>query len=287
MPELPEVETTARMLKSLLVGKKITDIEILSEKQFPGDPKLIIDHKIVDISRRAKILIIYLDNDYLLITHLKLTGQLVFADNIKDSKAVFGHPIPLPGGNTLPGNSTRVTFKFADQSALFFNDLRKFGWIKILKKSQFDIDTFDNLGIEPLSEKFTTKNLEVIFAKTRRAIKVVLMDQKLIAGIGNIYANEVLFISKINPQKPANSLTKKEIVSLKNSIIKVLKTAIKFQGTSAADDAYIKPDGLRGSNQDHLLVYQKTGQKCPNCQKTIVRTTIGGRGTFSCPACQK
>ena len=126
MPELPEVETIARMLKNLLVGKKIAEIEILSKKQFPNNPKLIIGSKIVGVDRRAKILIIYLDSDHLLITHLKLTGQLVFADNIKNDKAVFGHPIP--------GSSTRVVFKFTDQSALFFNDLRKFGWIKILKK---------------------------------------------------------------------------------------------------------------------------------------------------------
>jgi len=266
MPELPEVETTARILKTVLVGKTITSIEIFSKKQFPNDPKLIIGSKITDVDRRAKILVIYLDNNYLLITHLKLTGQLVFAG---------------------PGRSTRIVFRFADRSALFFNDLRKFGWIKILKKSQFNIDTFDNLGIEPLSNKFTQNGLINIFGKTRRAVKVVLMDQKLIAGIGNIYANEALFLAKINPQRPANSLLEKEIIALKKAIIKVLKDGIKYQGTSADDDAYIKPDGSKGSNQNYLLVYQKAGQKCPNCQQIIKRTTIGGRGTFFCPSCQK
>jgi len=286
MPELPEVETTARILKTKLVGKKIADVKIFSQKQFPNDPKLIIGSKIVNIKRRAKILVIYLDK-LVLIIHLKLTGQLVYADKTEKGKAVFGHPIPLSGGSSLPGRSTRVTLEFSDRSVLYFNDLRKFGWIKIIPKSKFDIETFDNLGIEPFSKYFTSEALEKIFAKTRRAIKTVLMDQKLIAGIGNIYANEALFVAKINPQRPANSLSRKETDLLARAILQTLKKAVANQGTSAADDAYIKPDGSKGNNQNHLLVYQKTGSNCPNCSGKIKRITLGGRGTFFCPNCQK
>jgi formamidopyrimidine-DNA glycosylase len=286
MPELPEVETTARILKTKLVGKKISDIKIFSPKQFPDNPKLVIGSKITDVKRRAKILVIYLDK-FVLTAHLKLTGQFVYADKTEGEKAVFGHPIPLSGGNSLPGRSTRVVLKFTDQSALFFNDLRKFGWIKILAKNKFNIETFSQLGVEPFSDKFTSKALKLMFDKTKRAVKTVLMDQKIIAGIGNIYANEALFFAKIHPQRPANSLSKKEIDLLKKAVLKVLEKGIANQGTSAADDAYIKPDGSKGKNQNYLSVYQKTGKDCIYCKGKIKKITIGGRGTFFCPICQK
>jgi len=279
MPELPEVETTVRQLRQKVVGKKIKRVEILSAKQFPDSPQKIIGQKIVKVERRGKLIIIALKQAQLTI-HLKLTGQLVFAPRLTKGKAVYSQPIPFAGGHTLPGRSTRVVVYFTDGSALFFNDLRKFGWMRLGRWE-------DKLGIEPLSPQFTLKKLKQALARTRRAIKVVLLDQERIAGIGNIYANEILFAAKIHPFQPANELTEKQIKALRQSIIKILRAGVKHRGTSAADDAYIKPDGKPGQYQSKLKVYQRDRQPCPRCQTEIVREKLGGRGTFFCPQCQR
>jgi formamidopyrimidine-DNA glycosylase len=293
MPELPEVETIKRFLAKNIIGKKIAKVEVLSKKQFPNSSQLIIGRQIVGAQRIGKQLAINLDNDYCLLIHLKLTGQLVFKDKLNpDKKAVFGHPIPFAGGNTLPGKTTRVIIYFKDKNnqndgAIFFNDLRKFGWIKIVKNSEFKIKSLNDLGIEPLDKGFTPKVLEEIFRKTKRRIKLVLMDQKKIAGLGNIYTNEALFRAGILPTRPANSLTEIEIEKLYRAIKLVLKEAIKAGGSSINDEAYIKPNGLPGRYQNKRLVYQKANQPCPRCQTKIKRINLAGRGTFFCPKCQK
>jgi len=287
VPELPEVETTVRILKSKLVGKTIGKIEILSEKQFPGNPSEVAGAKIINIERHGKMIVIRLDNQKSLITHLKLTGQLIYAEGSNEGdKVTFPRPIPFAGGNSLPGRSTRVIIFFKDGSRLFFNDMRKFGWTKVIQNSKFKIQNLDKLGIEPFSKEFTPDLLEKIFARTSRPVKIVLMDQEKIAGIGNIYANEALFKAGILPNKPAKDLTLSEIEKLHRAIIEILSEAIKEGGTSAADDAYVKPDGTPGQHQQHLLVYQKKGLPCPHCRGTIQRIELGGRGTFFCPKCQ-
>ena len=165
--------------------------------------------------------------------------------------------------------------------------MRKFGWIKVIPDQKSE-QKKEEYGPEPLEEKFTLEYLQDIFSKTRRAIKIVLMDQKKIAGLGNIYANEALFEAGIDPRRPANSLTYQEITKLYEAIIKVLQAAIKAGGTSAADDAYIKPDATPGGYQCYLKVYQQAGKPCPRCQKGIIkRLNLAGRGTFFCPRCQK
>ena len=244
MPELPEVETIKRYLEKVIVDKKIASVEVLSEKQFLGKAKDIIGAKITGLERRAKYLIIKLSNEKSLLIHLKLTGQLVWRPEVLES----------------PGKTTRIIIYF-DRGALFFNDRRKFGWIRITTNNKELItNNLAKLGPEPFSQDFSVDYLKQIFQKTSRPIKLVLLDQKKIAGIGNIYASEALFEAKINPKKPAKTLNQKEISRLKEAIVYVLKQGLKYGGSSAADEAYIRPDGSLGKFQQHFSVYQKQGQ---------------------------
>lgn len=263
MPELPEVETIKNYLRKFIIGKKILDFKNLNKKQVKIKANDVIGKKILGVERRGKILIIKLSNNKNLTAHLKMSGQfLYFYRNIEKEKLKFA----------------RTIFKL-NRGYLVFNDVRKFGWLKI-----GDEET-QKLGIEPFSQEFNIKNLEKIFRQTKRPIKLLLMDQEKIAGIGNIYANEALFLAKINPQKPANKLTKKEIKKLKNSIIKILRKALKYEGTSSR--FYLKPDRSKGKYQEKFLVYQKEGEKCLRCYNKVKRIILGGRSTFYCPDCQK
>lgn len=301
MPELPEVETIKKYLKRFILGKKIVGFENLDKKRIKIKEKDIINEKILDIKRKGKVLILKLSNDKEICIHLKLTGQLIYQQNkeiSKSTRAIFEltenrEPMrtlllnanickPLYTNREHMRTSKKIKEKANNHSNvhyLIFNDARKFGWIKLKTKE------IEKLGIEPFSKEFNVKNLERIFKQTRRPIKVVLMDQKKIAGIGNIYANEALFLAKINPQKRANRLTKEEIKRLKNSILKVLKRAIKYEGTSSR--SYIKPDQTKGRYQEKFLVYQRAGKNCLRCNSKIKKIIVGGRSTFYCKKCQK
>ncbi len=286
MPELPEVETIKRELKKSLLGKKIAQVKILSAKQFVGRLDKIIGARVIDVWRQAKLLGIELNNGFTVLTHLKLTGQLVFVANQKTSAVVkMPHPLPF-ADNKLPGKTTRIIIKFEDGSRLFFNDLRKFGWMKVVENRKLKAENL-LYGPEPLEKSFTLDYLKNIFAKTRRAIKIVLMDQTKIAGLGNIYANEALFKAGIDPRRPANTLKEGEIRALKEAIVSILKEAIKDRGTSAADDAYIQVNARPGGYQKKLKVYQREGQPCFRCHYPIQRIKLGGRSAFFCPHCQK
>jgi len=268
MPELPEVETIKRYLNKAIIGKRIVDIEILSKKQFPDNPKEVIGAEIIGIERRAKMLILRLDNQKSLVVHLKLSGQLIWTEK-----------------KELSTKTTRVILSIG-KGKLFFNEMRKFGWIKVLNQKQLDLE-LKRIGPEPFGKDFSIGYLQKVFEKSARPIKTVLLDQKKIAGIGNIYANEALFEAKINPQKPVNKLTAKEIERLRKAILSVLKEGIKYGGSSAADQLYIKPDSSFGSYQQHFRIYQKNGENCQKCKTIIKRISLGGRGTFFCPKCQR
>lgn len=267
MPELPEVETIRKYLDKTISGKRIVDIEILSKKQFPDSPGQVIKTKILSVERRAKNLIIKLSNKKALFIHLKLSGQLIWEEKAK-----------------VPAKSTRVIISLG-KGRLFFNDMRKFGWIRVLSQDQLDSE-LKRFGPEPFSKDFSIEYLKKIFKKSSKPIKAILLDQEKIAGIGNIYANEALFVAGVNPLKPVNKLTAKEIGKLQKAILLVLKEGIKYGGSSAADRLYLRPDSSFGSYQQYFKVYQKDGQMCQKCKLIIKRINLGGRGTFFCPKCQ-
>ena len=283
MPELPEVETVKKELAKRIIGQKIVQVKILEKKQFFGDPELIIDQKIVKLWRRAKILAVDI-NGLTLLIHLKMTGQIIYLSSKKKLISV-GHPLPF-GPDQLPNKMTRIIIGLDDGSRLFFNDLRKFGWLKVLTKKQTRAE-LSNLGPEPLGKDFTLKYFINSLKKTRRTVKTVLLDQAVVAGIGNIYANEALFEAEIDPRRQANSLSDQEIAKLHQAIKRILLEAINYGGTSAADQAYIKPDTSPGRYQEKLRVYQRNGQKCYRCGGIIARFNQNGRSTFWCPGCQK
>jgi formamidopyrimidine-DNA glycosylase len=307
MPELPEIETIKRYLEKDLIGRKIRDVKILNKKSFIGDKKKILNSKILKIERRGKMLVFRLAADKRrlkrgltlmnskglnLAFHLKLTGQLIFyptngnefLNAPNQSKHGSGRPEPnfvLVQGEWQLIRYARVIF-ILDKGFLIFNDARKFGWVKVLDDEDLSKE-LSKIGKEPFDLSF--KYLKEIFSKTKRPIKIVLMEQGKIAGLGNIYANEALFLAKIHPLKPANKLKDSEIKNLLSAIKKVIKKAIRLQGTSFR--FYVKPDESKGSYQEEFLVYQRKNEKCLKCKSEIIYIKIGNRGSFYCPQCQK
>lgn len=271
MPELPEVETIKRDLSRLIVGKKILAIETNSPKQLKPSlvavRKAVVGATIKKIARRAKLLQVFLSNGKILAIHLKLTGRLLVRKKDAPTDDWQHVTITLNGGKELR-----------------FADLRKFGWIKLVKDKKELEKLLAEFGPEPIDD-LNLATFRKIVASTSRSIKIVLMDQKKIAGVGNIYANEALFLAKIRPDKPAKKLSNLEIKKLRGAIIKVLKAGIKYRG--ASDQYYLDALGHKGSYQDHFLVYGRAGKKCFKCSGEIKKIKLGGRGTFYCPECQK
>ena len=280
MPELPEVETVRLFLDQHILGKTISNIKILSPKSFIGNPDLVKGQKIISTSRLGKQLSLHLKNGLILLFHLKMTGQVIIGDS------VFGHPTPKEDKSVLPNKSTRVVFTFSDKTKVFFNDQRKFGWVKVLNKSEL-AEAQKNVGIDVLSPDFTDKYFYQKLQSSSRSIKLVLLDQSKFAGIGNIYDNDALFLSKINPNLPSNKITKKQAKILRQNLIDLMKESLFHGGSTAKDNKYVHPDGTKGEHQYHFRVYQRVGEPCLVCQTPIKRIKIGGRGTFYCPMCQK
>lgn len=283
MPELPEVETIREGLSKKIIGKSIINIKVLNKKSFDGKIEDVMGAKIIDIQRRAKLIRIKLDNDLNLLFHLKLTGQLIVINH--NERFAGGHP-SHDWHAKLPNTNTRIIFDFSDNIKLFFNDLRKFGWCKVLKNDAIAEIFNKEFGLEPFSKDF---QIEYLLQKVKkipnRTIKQFLMDQKIIAGIGNIYADEILFESGIMPTRKVKDLKLSEWQKIHKNILEVLKLGIKYGGTTDSD--YVRSDGSKGGMQNYLKVYHRTGKKCFNCSGVVKRMTIGGRGTHYCPVCQK
>jgi len=284
MPELPEVETIVRDLNKKLKNKKIISVKSSDKKVFQlsnSGVKNILGKKIREVKRRAKMIIIDLAGSYLIV-HLKMTGQLVYEN--KNLLIAGGHSI-INEDKKLPNKFTRVIFKFADKSTLYFNDVRRFGWIKQMSKNKFT-EFNVRLGVEPLSADFTLKYFhEFLLHKSKTSIKQALLDQKYISGIGNIYADESLFMAQIKPARKVNSLSFAEIKKLYQAIPKILKYAIKHRGTSFND--YVDAQGEAGNFIKYLKVYGRGGEKCKICGGAIKKIKLGGRGTHWCDKCQK
>lgn len=283
MPELPEVEIIKRGLQQYLIGHTIQDIQILDSLRVTGESAHIIGGKIEDITRRGKGLIIELDTNYSLAIHVKMTGQLIYqgkkTQNISLSSKV----------NTLPNAHTRVIFHLDQNAYLYYNDVRRFGWIQIIPTSDIDtIPFFNSLGPEPFGELnnvLTREYFSDLLKKNKSPIKTVLLDQRKIGGIGNIYANDALYEAKIDPRRAANNLSDQESEQLFQAIHFVMEFSINHG--AASNTNYVNALGQDGRYQDHFKVYGRAGEACERCDGIIQRIVIGGRSTFICTGCQK
>lgn len=282
MPELPEVETIAKQLNANLAGKEIVGLSVRNASSFAGKINDIVGQKITSIDRRAKVLIISLANGKYLLFHLKMTGQLIYIDH---AKRIAGGHADHDWHAELPNNHTRIIFDLGNERKLYFNDLRKFGWAKVMTKRDMD-DYLSKYGPEPLPKINLTKLKERAQKMKNSAIKKFLMDQSVISGIGNIYADETLFASRIHPKRLVGSITDMEWVEIAKKAEQILTLAISKGGTTDSD--YVNAYGEKGGMQDYLAVYHKAGEPCPrDCGGKIEKIVVGGRGTHFCPVCQK
>ncbi|MEI8187426.1 MAG: bifunctional DNA-formamidopyrimidine glycosylase/DNA-(apurinic or apyrimidinic site) lyase [Candidatus Saccharibacteria bacterium] len=287
MPELPEVETVKNGLNKLLKNKLVTDVTFDWPKGFPNSQgdinNFLKKSKIIKTERRGKALIIYLSSDYCLVIHLKMTGQLVYR-----GKTQFGagHPSDSLIG-PLPDRSTRVIFTFDDDSKLYFNDQRKFGWIRLMPEFEVEnLDFMKKLGPDPLNDSFGASEFRTRIRRRKNSrIKSTILDQTVIAGVGNIYADESLWMSRINPNSLSGSLSDSKLNLLLESIREVFKKSIALGGSTARN--YVDAEGNRGSYLKFANVYNRGGQACPRCGNEIVKIKVTGRGTHICTKCQR
>lgn len=341
MPELPEVETVRAGLKQLLVGHAIISEHHDTPKGFPNSPgdvaQFLIGAKIIDVRRRAKVLMIDLNTRYTLVIHLKMTGQLVYVKNeqvpndksqktieiaprhsrdlssVASAKEEGGNPVikdpgsPIKSGMTepvesrfgaghpndsligkLPDRSTRVQLELDNGATLYFNDQRKFGWMRLLPTVEVpNIDFMKKVGPEPLEDAFTAKTLyDRLQRRKNTSIKAAILDQTVLAGIGNIYADESLWGAKIHPSTLVKNVSKSKIQNLFKEIQFVLRLSIEKGGST--DRNYVNAEGKRGSYIDFARVFRKEGMPCSRHPDTeIIKIRVAGRGTHICPKCQK
>jgi formamidopyrimidine-DNA glycosylase len=274
VPELPEVETVRKTLKSLILHKQISNITVNWPKiiKKPQEVEQFIDalqgEHIVDVGRRGKFLIIYTDK-YALVSHLRMEGK-------------YG----LFKKEELLDKHTHVVFHFTDQTELRYKDVRKFGTMHLFKKGgEFQEPPLTELGPEPFSEEFTPEYLAKRLAKTERKVKIALLDQKLFVGLGNIYVDEALFRSGIHPERIASSLNSQEIAMLYIEIVNTLREAVEKGGSTIR--SYVNSQGIIGMFQHELYAYGRKGEECKKCGTPLVKTVVGGRGTHYCPSCQR
>ena len=300
MPELPEVETIKNDLKEKILNKKIKKVDLRLKKIVKSSARnFALDlegNNFKDIERRGKLLIFGVGtkqrfvptNKYLLI-HLRMTGQLIYQKNkkiIAGGHSDGGREEAAPRFyNDLPNKHTHVIFYFSDKSQLFFNDLRRFGVVKIVNEKELE-EIIDDFGIEPLEKSFSLKIFKDIIGNKSGNVKAFLLNQKYVAGIGNIYADEILFEAKILPNRKVISLKIEEIKKLYQAIRKILKKAVKHRGTTFY--SYADARGQKGNFTKFLKVYKREGESCLRCRKGIIqKTKIAGRGTRYCDRCQE
>ena len=281
MPELPEVETIVRELDRVLPGKKITAVSVLRAKSFIGDEKELVGKTIGSVERRSKMTVVGFSHyPKKLVIHLKMTGQLIYLSGTH--RVVGGHPTP-DWVNELPSKSTRIVMELDNGAKLFFNDLRVFGWLKVMDREAWEKLTA-KLPPDVTSEEFTVEYFAKVLGKSGRPIKLVLMDQAKFGGVGNIYANDALYLARISPKRKAKEITEKEEGELYEAVKKVINLGIKYGGASV--DKYVDAAGMGGKYQEHFLVYGRNGQKCTRDGDVIKKIKLGGRGTYYCPGCQ-
>ncbi len=289
MPELPEVETIRIGLERLLPGQIVHDVKADILKSFPNAEadvrQFLIGASVIGVRRRAKVLLIDLSSNYTLMIHLKMTGQLVYRN--KSVRFGAGHPSDSLIGE-LPDRLTRVQLHFTDGGTLFFNDQRKFGWMKLLPTAAVpDIDFMRKVGPEPLEADFTWRLLrDRLLRRKNTSIKAALLDQTVIAGVGNIYADESLWGAKIHPLMLVGKLSDAQFRKLHAALVTVLRLSIEKGGST--DKNYVNAEGKRGSYLSFANVFRREGQDCPRHPGTkILKIRVAGRGTHICPKCQK
>ena len=270
MPELPEVETIVRGLREPLVGRQFTSVRVgwenlVARPAVEEFERGLVGQRILGVKRRGKYLIFTLSGEGSLIIHLRMTGRL-----------------SVKNGDDELDKHDHLIFELDDGRELRFNNVRKLGRVYLVDDED---EIVGKLGPEPLDDDFTTADFAALLSRRRGMIKPLLLNQRLMAGIGNIYADEALFAARIHPERKADTLTASEIERLYHAIRPVLAQGIQNRGTTFSD--YLDAEGREGRNQEHLRVFRRTGQPCPRCGTPIERTVVGGRGTYFCPRCQK
>lgn len=272
MPELPEVEQVKNSLKPYIIFKTIEDIDINVPRLVKSPtPELfvqgLVGKVIVDLERRGKYLIFHLSNKQMLVVHLRMTGALIYK----------------PTQENAP-DKPRIIFRL-NEGVLCYCDTRTLGTLDLIDLIDLPkIKGLYSLGVEPISDSFTLEYLQDKMCKSKRLLKAFLLDQRMIAGLGNIYVDEAMAIAKLNPKKTTTTLNKKELKALHAAVKHVIAQGIANKGTTFRD--YKDADGNKGNNQEHLLVYGRNGKACKGCGTTLVYEKIAGRGTVYCPHCQ-
>ena len=284
MPELPEVETIRRGLSKRIVNKKIVAIEIKKPRLIRNklaDFKSLLDkNHILSIDRIGKLLILNLADSNFLLIHLKMTGQLIYS--FKDNLIAGGHNFPAT--TKLPNKYSHIIFNFIDGSTLFFNDMRQFGYLQIVDNLGQE-SARARFGLEPGRADFTWKNFRSIIKSKRGILKALLLNQQLISGIGNIYADEICYRARLLPQRRVESLSASDIKRLYQASQFIIKKAIAKKGTTFSD--YRDVDNQKGNFVQYLKVYGRSSEKCLVCKNKIKKVRLAGRGTHFCSHCQK
>ncbi len=288
MPELPEVETVRCGLAELLPGRVVARVMVFdSPKSFPNAPsdveQFLYGAHVTAVRRRAKVLMIDLDTRYSLVVHLKMTGQLIFRGA---QSFAGGHPNDSLIGK-LPDRSTRVQIDFVDGSRLFFNDQRKFGWVKLLPTDEVkNLPFMQKVGPEPLDPNTRAEDfIQRIRRRQNSMIKPAFLDQAVIAGVGNIYADEALWAAHIHPQTRVRNVSDQQLNTLFNELRHILQLSIDQGGST--DRNYVDAEGRKGNYLTFAHVFRREGQACHrHPDQEIIKLKVGGRGTHICPVCQ-
>jgi len=322
MPELPEVETIRKQLEGVLVGQLVKNVEVRREKSWEGNVEKVVGKEIRSVERKGKMLIVGLEStkqsipgytrlrqladpprsrdlnkdwfrasSYLLV-HLKMTGQLIYEVKSKKRKVkstervVGGHPT-IDWISELPSKHTRVIVQL-NRGTLYFNDQRVFGWMRVAGRLKVK-GLREKMPADVIDREMTREKFYKILQGSSRAVKLVVMDSTKIGGAGNIYANDGLWLARIDPRTKARDLSKSKSDKLLAALKEVVNRGIRYGGATASDDKYVNTSGLGGRYQEHFLVYEREGERCKRkgCKGLIKKIKIGGRGTYYCPECQR
>ena len=273
MPELPEVETVRSTLEPKLVGRRFDEVEIADSRLTrPVDPAEVAaeltGERVAAVARRGKYLIVRFESGLVLLIHLRMTGSLVHTSN----------------GAAASDPHSRAVVRLDDGSDVTYRDVRRFGTWLVLAEDELAPYLSERLGLEPLDPRFTSRDLGARLEGRRTSVKAALLDQRTLAGVGNIYADEALWRARIHPRRPAGELDVSEIRALHRGIRRTLEAGIARQGATLRD--YRTPDGDSGRMQHEFKVYGREGEPCTRCRGAIEKTRLGGRGTWFCPRCQ-